>query len=216
MTPKPYRLTVGDEIAIHSASKPFEINSERVWINLTAPSPVRLLGQVQAAVKNLRRITRPFDRGYQRFFDSPQITIIPLKINTRVQGPDRCRGSALWRRGRARRGWRSWRRTNIRASPRSVRSLPAQGSEHRRTGSGDQRRHQDKQGGVLVNAVLVQRAHRYVYVMGEVGQPGRFPNWSLPPRSARPSVSAATGKMGRISGTSSSSGATRTGKRSAA
>jgi polysaccharide export outer membrane protein len=112
------------------------------------------------------------EHAYQRYFEAPAINVVPTKVNTRVQDLI----DAVDRRYGA--GGGTTRLAVV--SPDGtialpeIASIPAQGLTVAELDVEINARYRDKLGGVVVNAVLVQRAHRYIYVMGEMQQTGRF------------------------------------------
>ena len=168
-TAKPYRLEVGDEIRVESFTDE-EINRE-LLIQPDGTITLRLLGQVQANGKTVAQLTRDLERLYEKFYKVPAITVTPLKVNTRLED--------LRESVDARYGQGGLQRV-ARVTPEGTIGLPVLGSvfvqgltldELRRELNG---RYNAEIPGIEVTPVLVQRAARYVYVLGEVGAPGRY------------------------------------------
>jgi polysaccharide biosynthesis/export protein len=187
VTSKPYRLTPGDEIRIHSISRPNDINSERILVQPDGMISLPLIGQAPAAGLTIAQLSEALDERYQKYFPAPTIGITPLRLNVKVldliDAVDRRYGA----------GGGQGRSAVITpdgtlALP-DIGSVPAQGLTLPELEVELNERYNEKLEGVFVNPILTRRAARYVYVMGEVHSPGRYE--LLAPTTASQAVSLA-------------------------
>ncbi|MHB1034141.1 MAG: polysaccharide biosynthesis/export family protein [Pirellulales bacterium] len=169
-TPQPYQLNVGDEISVESYTDP-NLNRS-LLIQPDGTITLRLLGQVPASRRSVAQLREELEAMYRKFYKVPSITVTPLKVNTKL---DDLRATVDNRAG-----VEGGQRTRCRVTPEGTVGLPAVGSvpvqgmtlsEVRRELT---ERYNAVVEGMEVMPVLVQRAPRFVYVVGEVGTPGRF------------------------------------------
>ena len=172
VTPKPYRLTVGDEIRVQSLSKPAELTSDRLIIQPDGTVSLSLLGQVPVAGSTVGEVRERLEQAYKKFFESPTIIVTPSKVNTHVQ--DFLDSVQRWGTGGG----------QVRAAtvmPDGGIALPEIGVVHAQGLTVAQldlelnERYRAILEGIGVTPTVMQRAALYVYVLGEVRQPGRFP-----------------------------------------
>jgi polysaccharide export outer membrane protein len=169
-TPAPYRLNVGDEIRVESFTDP-ELNRE-LLIQPDGTITLRLLGQVPATGYTVDQLREGLDRLYQKYYKAPAITVTPLSVNTKLNDlilSVDARYSATG--GLAR---------SVRVTPEGTVALPVLGSVFvQGLTLGElqaelNERYREHIEGVQVIPVLVARAPRFVYVLGEVNAPGRY------------------------------------------
>ena len=179
-----YKLEVGDRVTIesitdealnrdHLISGASSTNDDGQGIlvqpdgNITLP----LLGQVKAANRTIADLTADLEERYKKFYKVPGITVTPLKVNTRLYD---FRDSIDQRFGAGGLG------TQARVTPEGTVQLPGIGSVpvHGLSISELQAevnaRYAEKYQGLDVTVSLVDRAPRFVYVLGEVATPGVF------------------------------------------
>ena len=168
-TAEPYKLNVGDEIRVESFTDP-EINRD-LLIQPDGTITLRLLGQVHATNLNVTQLRDSLDGLYKKYYKVPSITVTPLKVNTKLED---LRATVDRRAGI---GGQS---QFVRVTPEGTVSLPAIGSVMAQgltltefQDEVNERYRQDIQG-IQIIPILAQRAPRYVYVLGEVKNPGRF------------------------------------------
>ena len=132
---------------------------------------LRLLGQVHATNLNVTQLRDSLDELYKKYYKVPSITVTPLKVNTKLED---LRATVDRRAGI---GGQS---QFVRVTPEGTVSLPAIGSVMAQgltltefQDEVNERYRQDIQG-IQIIPILAQRAPRYVYVLGEVKNPGRF------------------------------------------
>jgi polysaccharide export outer membrane protein len=166
----PYALNVGDEIRVES------LTDEKIDRNLLVQPDgsitLRLLGQVPAARRTVADLTRDLEQRYQKYYKVPAITVTPIRVNTRLED---LRSSIDSRYGR---GGQSFA---TRVSPDGTIQLPGLGSVPAIGLSLDElKREVDERYGQIVRGievtpVLIERAPRHIFVVGEVVNSGRFP-----------------------------------------
>ena len=168
-TSRPYRLKVGDRVRVELLADP-DLASE-LEIQPDGLITLRLVGQLRAARLTVPQLRALVEDRYTKFYREPSVTITPLKVNSRLEdlrsSVDRRFGSG----GQTRRA---------KVTPEGTIQLPVihsvsvQGltlAEAQREIEGRYAEHVD---GIEITPVLVTRAPRYVYVLGEVRNPGRY------------------------------------------
>jgi polysaccharide export outer membrane protein len=169
-TPDPYRLEVGDEIQVESFTDP-ELNRVLI-VQPDGTITLRLLGQVKATGHTVPQLRDRLEELYSKYYKVPTITVTPLKVNTKLED---------LRAAVDRRYGEGGQNRLAKITPEGTISLPAIGSvlaqgltltelqyelNERYRDAGIE--------GIEVIPVLTQRAPRFIYVVGEVGAPGRF------------------------------------------
>jgi polysaccharide export outer membrane protein len=168
-TPTPYRLNVGDQIQVESFTDP-DVNRD-LLIQPDGTITVRLLGQVHATGLTVDQLREALDKLYKKYYRIPAITVTPLKVNTKLED---LRASVDRRYGI---GGQS---QAVRVTPEGTIALPAIGSVQAQGLSLPELQTELNEcyrrvvEGIQVIPILIQRAPRFVYVMGEVNNPGRF------------------------------------------
>lgn len=168
-TSKPYRLNVGDQIRIESASDP-TLNRD-VLIQPDGTITVLLLGQVKATGFTVEQLRQRLEEMYRRYYRVPAITVTPLLVNSKLED---LRATVDRRAGE---GGQSQR---VRVTPEGTISLPgvgsvrAQGLTLRELQLELNELYRREVEGLETIPILIQRAPRFVYVLGEVNSPGRF------------------------------------------
>jgi polysaccharide export outer membrane protein len=168
--PNPYQLNVGDVVTVESFSDP--AISASVSILPDGTITLRLLGPVQAAGHTVAQLRDRLEELYKKYYKVPAITITPTKFDTRLEDlravVDRRAGIAG---GQA---------VDLRVTPEGTVALPAIGSVQAQGLTLPElqkevnERYRQTIEGIEVMPILTQRAPRYVYVLGEVHNPGRF------------------------------------------
>ncbi len=166
---RPYQLNVGDQIRVESLAD--EKLDRELEIQPDGTIPVRLLGQVMAAGRTTDQLRRDLEKRYKKFYRVPSITVTPIKVNTRLED---LRATVDRRAGA---GGQS---TQVTVTPDGTVALPGLGSVRAQCltldelGAEVNARYASLVDGIEVTPVLTQRAPRFVYVLGEVAQGGRF------------------------------------------
>ena len=200
-----YRLNVGDEVRIESFTDP-ELNRS-LMVQPDGMITLRLLGQVHAAGRTVTQFRDALEELYKKYYKVPSITVTPTKVNTQL---DDLRSVIDRRYGAGGQG------ANVRVAPDGTISLTAIGyvraqgltlSELRQEIN---ERYREKIEGMEIIPVLMARAPRFVYVLGEVRRRAVSRCWGRR-RPCRPWPWRAVGTWARTSRKSWSSAAATTG-----
>jgi polysaccharide export outer membrane protein len=166
---EPYRLEVGDRIEVQSLTSP-EQNKE-VEIQSDGTVSLGVLGQVSVAGRTIAELREYLNEAYSEYLRNPGITVTPLDTNTKLDELIATVDNRYGRGGQAR---------PARVTPEGTVQLPAIGSVPAQGLTLDElKREVDAHynqivDGLEVTPILQERAPRYVYVVGEVENPGRF------------------------------------------
>jgi polysaccharide export outer membrane protein len=183
---RPYELQVGDRIRVESltagsatgtpagaAATPADDRISRELVvqpdgTITLP----LLGQVRATRRTVPDLRNELEEQFQEYYRLPSITVTPLEVNTRLED--------LLDTVDSRAGTLGGRQIQITVTPAGDIQLPGIGSVYvqgltlAEAKQEIDARYDSAVPGVQVTLVLVQRARRFIYVLGEVNVPGRF------------------------------------------
>lgn len=178
-TQQAYELNVGDGIQILSSADSTLNQPEPTASNVTGLEilpdgsvSLQLIGQVRAAGKTVEALQKELEDRYSVFVKKPAIVVQVVRANTRMQDLIESVTAVAGNGGQVR---------TATVSPDGTIQLPLLGSipaigltldEMGR--EVDARYRREGLAGVRATPVLVQRAGRFVYVLGEVDQPGRF------------------------------------------
>ena len=170
VSPHPYRLEVRDELRVESLSAPDTVDRE-VLIQPDGTITMRLLGQVPAAGLTIEELRKKLDSLYGKQIRDPQITVTPLSLNSTLQELRAAVDRRFGEGGQAR---------NARVTPEGsiqlpgIGSVPAQGLTLGELEREVEQRYARIVDGMEVTPILFERAPRYVFVLGEVANPGRY------------------------------------------
>jgi polysaccharide export outer membrane protein len=168
-TSQPYKLNVGDEVRVESLTDQ-SLNRD-LLIQPDGTITVQLLGQVRATGKTVTQLRKDLEEAYLKYYKVPAVSVTPLKTNTKLED---LRATVDRRAGI---GGQS---QFVRVTPEGTISLPAigtvpaQGLTLQELQHELNERYREQIEGMEVIPVLMQRAPRFVYVLGEVRNPGRF------------------------------------------
>jgi polysaccharide export outer membrane protein len=169
-TATPYRLNVGDMIRVESLTD--ENLDRELVIQPDGTITLRLLGQVKAARRTVDELRLELEYTYQKYYKVPAITVTPVSVNTKLEDLRATVDSRVGVGGQTLRA---------RVTPGGTVQLPALGSVPAQgltldelKCEVDERYAQDIEG-IEVTPMLFERAPRFVFVLGEVPTPGRFP-----------------------------------------
>lgn len=169
-TSQPYELNVGDEIRVESLADP-QLYRESLVIQPDGTVTLPHLGQVKATRRTVAQLRDEVEQLYTKLYNNPQITVTPLKVNTRLEDLRATVDSRYGAGGQSR---------EARVTPDGTIALPAIGNVPvQGLTLGELKleldaRYAQEVEGIEVTPVLVARAPRSVYVVGEVVAPGRY------------------------------------------
>ena len=166
----PYRIYVGDIIEISSG---VDITLNQTNINVLSDGTVSLdlIGQVQFAGKTVADLQDELNERYTKYFKNPSIVVRVIQSDTPLRDIVDAVDARAGQGGQSR---------EAQVSPDGTLQLPLIGSvpavgltleEIRREVNA---RYRDKVRGVGVTPVLLERAPSFVFMVGEVGLPGRY------------------------------------------
>jgi polysaccharide export outer membrane protein len=166
----PYRLNVGDLIQITSLTA--DNLSLETLVQPDGTIVLPQVGSLNAAGKTIDVLRQELDDRYRQFLREPSISVTPITINKTVE---ELRNSIVMRTGLF-----NGQMFSGRVSPDGTIQLPALGSIPALGLSLKELRHEvelryaEIGSGIEVTPVLQDRAPHFIYVLGEVAQPGRF------------------------------------------
>lgn len=179
----PYELQVGDSIRVESltgdsqSSNSDETANENdnirrdLIIQPDGSISLPLLGQVRAARMTVDGLREQLEQRYKKYYKVPAITVTPLLVNTKLND--------LLASVDARQGI-GGQQLQVTVTPAGKIYLPglgsicAQGLTLEELKMEIDARYASTIPGVAVTPVLTLRARRFIYVLGEVQQPGQF------------------------------------------
>ncbi len=168
-TTRPYQLNVGDEIRVESFT---DRNLDRsLIVQPDGTVTLGLLGQVRATHQTVAQLRDDLEERYKKYYKVPAITITPLKVNTKLEDIRATVDSRAGFGGQTRHG---------RVTPEGTVGLPAVGSVNAQGLTLEEfkreinERYRAEVEGLEVTPVLTARAPRYIFVQGEVKNPGRY------------------------------------------
>jgi polysaccharide biosynthesis/export protein len=168
---KPYELGVGDQIKVEMRGEPSISGQVEVQPDGTIILP--LLGSVPAARRSVIQLGKELEEQYRKgkHFAAPAITVSPVQLNIRLQDLLNTVDRRYGQGGIAQ---------EVRVTPDGTVSLPGVGTISAQGATLDELRHELNLRyaalveGLDVQPILRARAPRFVFVLGEVRQPGRY------------------------------------------
>jgi polysaccharide export outer membrane protein len=164
-----YRLKVGDEVRVELLADP-DLTSD-VEIQPDGMITLRLVGEIRAARLSVSQLRGLVEERYHEFYKQPSVTVTPLKLNSRLED---LRASVDRRFGVGGQTRRAKVTPEGTVQLPLVQSVSVQGLTLVEAQREIERRYADHVDGMEITPVLVTRAPRYVYVLGEVRHPGRY------------------------------------------
>ena len=171
-TSTPYQLSVGDLLRVESLTD--EKLNRQVTVQPDGTITLLLLGEVRVTRRTVSQLRGEVETLYKKYYKVPAITITPVETNKKladvVASVDATQGIG-------------GQRIEARVAPDGTVALPAIGSSVPAQGLTLEELKREiieryssvaKIDGLEVTPRLVQRAPRFVYVLGEVNQPGRY------------------------------------------
>ncbi len=167
---QPYELNVGDRVRVESMIDS-TLDRELV-IQPDGMITLRMLGQVQAARRTVTELRKELEQRYTKYYKVPAITVTPMQVNTRLEDLRAAVDSRYGQTGGQAQQTRVTPEGTIQLP--AIGSVPAQGLTLEELGQEVEERYDRIVEGIGVTPRLLRRAARFVYVVGEVRQPGRF------------------------------------------
>jgi polysaccharide export outer membrane protein len=166
---KPYELNVGDQVQIESFAD--ERLRRDLIVQPDGTITLGLLGQVLAAGMTVDELRKDLDERYKQYYNNPSITVTPIAVNTKLED---LRATVDGRQGFGGQSLRVQVTPDGTIALPAVENIPAQGLSLSELKREIDARYEAVVEGIEVTPVLTQRAPRYIYVVGEVLNPGRF------------------------------------------
>ncbi len=167
-TAQAYELNVGDEIRVESAGGK-ELDRKLV-IQPDGSITLPFLGQVTASGRTTDELRRDLEKRYEAYYNEPAITVTPEKMNTKL---DDLRATVDARAGIGGQQFQVTIAPDGTIQLPALGSLPANGLTLEELKYEIDSRYARIVRGLEATPVLAQRAPRFIYVVGEVQQPGR-------------------------------------------
>jgi polysaccharide export outer membrane protein len=184
---EPYQLFVGDTIQI-SSTIDASLNQADLVIRSDGMVSLSLIGQVMAAGKTVENLQKELNDKFTKFVKNPSIVVQVTQGETPLQDIINSVDARAGQGGQARAATVSPDGT---VQLPGVGSVPAIGLTLDEIGREVNARYRLRQGGIEVTPILIQRAPRFIYVVGEVAQGGRFE--MVGPTSAMQAIALAGG-----------------------
>jgi polysaccharide export outer membrane protein len=169
-TAEPYQLYVGDVIQVTSAIDE-SLNQAEVGILPDGSISLSLIGQVRAAGKTVGDLQRELNDRYMKYVKNPSIVIQVTAGETPLQD---LRDSVDARAGQGGQARAATVSPDGTVQLPMIGSVPAVGLTLNEIGREVNARYRMKLRGIEVTPILIQRAPRFIYVVGEVNRAGRF------------------------------------------
>lgn len=166
---RPYRLNVGDRVRVESLAD--ENLDRELEVQPDGTITLRLVGEVMAAGMTTDELRIDIEKRYKKFYRVPSVTVTPIKVNTKLEDIRATVDSRQGFGGQSRRA---------RVTPDGSIQLPAIGSVPALGLTLDElkmeidARYSEIVDGIEITPVLFERAPRFIYVLGEVVEPGRY------------------------------------------
>jgi polysaccharide export outer membrane protein len=171
VSPEPYRIQVGDELAITSAGGDERVNDPQVRVLSDGTISLYLVGRIQAAGKSVEQLEAELNEAYGRTINNPSIVVRGIKTQTELLDLRDAIDARFGAGGQS-------RQTTV--SPDGtvqlpmIGSIPAVGLTLHELDREVNLRYRQRIQGIELTPILLQRAPRFIYVLGEVNQPGRI------------------------------------------
>jgi len=184
---RPYELEVGDRLRVESltagnnaASPAGDTPAEAAGDDISRELVIQpdgtitlpLLGQVRATRRTVQSLRDELEEQYKKYFRMPAITVTPVAVNTKLED--------LLNTVDSRAGTLGGLHLLVNVTPSGEIQVPGidsvfvQGLTLAEARQEMDAKYDAAIPGVQVTLVLVERARRFIYVMGEVPQGGRF------------------------------------------
>lgn len=168
---EPYRFYVGDEIRITSAGDP-NLNQVSLVVLSDGTVSLPLIGLVRVAGKTISNLQRELnDRYADGFVKNPEIVVQVVSGDTPLQD---LRDAVDARAGNGGQSRLATVAPDGTVQLPLVGSIPAIGLSLKEIAREINARYRILLGGIEVTPILIDQAPSFIYVVGEVNQPGRF------------------------------------------
>jgi polysaccharide biosynthesis/export protein len=168
---EPYRLNSGDVIQISSASDP-DLSQTNLKILSDGTISLRLVGRVRAADMTVDMLQSLLNEKYlEKGVKVPEIVVQVLESDTRLRDLRDAVDARFGSGGQSRTATISPDGT---VQLPLIQSVPAVGLTLEELAREVNARYRAQVRGIEITPILSQRAPRFVYVMGEVNQPGQI------------------------------------------
>jgi polysaccharide export outer membrane protein len=165
----PYRFNTGDRLTIDSLVD--EDLDDELTVEPDGCVAPRLLGPVRVAGRTVAQVREEFERRYSQFYKTPAITVTPVLVNSRLEDLRSTEDDRMGRGGQSRQATVT---PNGTVQLTALGSVPVQGLSLDELKRELDERLAECVEGVEFTPVLVTRAPRYIYVLGEVVTPGKY------------------------------------------
>jgi polysaccharide biosynthesis/export protein len=167
---EPYRLHVGDRIRVESMND--TTLDRELLVQPDGMVTLRVLGQVRAARRTVTELRDDLEERYTKYYKVPAISVTPVQVNSRLEELRAAVDGGPGPNGRQLQQSRVTPEGTVQLP--AIGSVPAQGLTLDELKQEIDERYAQLVEGIGVTPRLQQRAARYVYVLGEVRQPGRY------------------------------------------
>ena len=167
---EPYQLYVGDVIQISSAIDS-SLSQEDITILSDGTISLSLIGRVRVAGKTVSDLQRELNDKYTKYVKNPAIVVQVTESDTPLRDLIQSVDATAGQGGQVRQATVSPDGT---VQLPLIGSVPANGLTLAEMGREVNARYRLSLRGVEVTPILIERAPRFIYVVGEVDQPGRF------------------------------------------
>lgn len=183
----PYQLYVGDVIDVHSATDENLIQQE-LPIRSDGKTTMVMIGEVMCEGKTIKDLQRELNAKYGEFNRDPQIVVQVRQSETPLQD---IVDSVDARQGQGGQSRQAQVTADGTLALPAIGNVPAVGLTLNEIAREVNARYRLRLGGIEVTPILLERAPTFIYVLGEVAQPGRYPMTG--PTSALQSIALAQG-----------------------
>lgn len=183
---RPYQLEVGDRLRVESLTAGVSASASAETAGATSQDSLSrevvvqpdgmitlpLVGRVPAAGRGMVTLQEDLEERYKKYYNVPAITVSPVQVNTKLED--------LLETVDGRGGIVGGRQITQTVAPSGTIQLPMidgvylQGLTLEEASREIDARYASVIPGVSITVALEQRAPRFIYVLGEVGQPGQI------------------------------------------
>jgi polysaccharide export outer membrane protein len=167
---RPYTLNVGDRVRVESLSDK-DLDRDLI-VQPDGTIIARLVGAIRAAGRTVVELQKELEEKYLEYYQNPAITVTPIEVDTKLSD---LRNTVDNRQGAGGQSVRVSVAPDGTVQRPAIGSVPVQGlTLDELKLEIDERYRMVVQSGIEVTPVLTRRAPRFIYIVGEVAQPGRF------------------------------------------